>query len=105
MVEDHNRTTAEGGTTTGLLKADTSYYYNDDATLTEVFRNEIRQLTQDEMEELETRIAEARPAQADVFGIKRRFCTVCLEECPGYQANKILFSTGRDSRGEFATFC
>ena len=109
MVEDHNRNAAEGGTTTGLLNADTNYYYkdvgDDKVELTEVFRNKIRDLSKMEIKELEMKIDEARPAHPDVFGIKRRFCTVCQDECPGYQANKILFSSGRDSRGEFATFC
>ena len=57
------------------------------------------------MDALEKKVREARPAETDLFGIKRRICSLCMEKCIGYEANKILFSADRDQCGEFPTFC
>ena len=48
---------------------------------------------------------EARPAETDLFGIKRRVNTIAMDKCIGYEANKILFPTDREQMGEFPTFC
>ena len=87
-----------------------NYYINEDNSLTEVFRHEIQQLQKADLAELDMKIKDARPAETDLFGIKRRFCSICREsgKCTGYEANKILFSSGRDEKGnmpEFPTFC
>ena len=47
------------------------------ATLREEFIAELRELQADEMAILEQKIKDARHADTDMFGIKRRFCTVC----------------------------
>ena len=62
MVEDHNRNAAEGATTTGLLNYDNNYYYDDDGKLTEVFRNQIEEIKNQELLDLEHKITQARPA-------------------------------------------
>ena len=87
------------------MDAQTNTYVHADGTLTEVFKNELRDLRDDELEKLEEKIKGARHADTDLFGIKRRVCQVCEESCIGYQANKILFSSGREQKGEFPTFC
>ena len=47
------------------------------ATLREEFIANLRTLQADEMAILEQKIKDARHADTDMFGIKRRFCTVC----------------------------
>ena len=108
LIDEQNDAGAgEGG---GLMPRDAGTYVNADGTLTEVFKAELRQLQADELADLEDKIRDARPAATDVFGIKRRFCGVCEEDCRGYQANRVLFTTGQDGaggegQGEFPTFC
>ena len=57
MVEDHNRAAAEGDTTTGLLNYDANYYYDKSSKkLTEVFRNQIAEISNQELVDLEDKI-------------------------------------------------
>ena len=37
----------------------------------------------------------------DIFGVKRRFCTVCEKGCIGYQPSTLMVPQS----GEFPTFC
>jgi hypothetical protein len=47
----------------------------------------------------------SRAARTDLFGIKRRYCEVCLEDCIGYEANTQMFPSSIETAGEFPTFC
>jgi hypothetical protein len=50
---------------------------------------------------LEEKIKNARVPTEDIFGIKRRFCTVCEQGCNGYEPNILLVPKA----GDFPTFC
>ena len=85
----------------GLLDERANLHVTKDGALTEKFRTELRQTINEESILLEAKIKKARPADQDLFGIKRRFCEVCEEGCSGYEPTKVLFG----GKGEFPTFC
>ena len=58
-------------------------------------------MAEDEARNFDDKLIGARPADHDLFGIKRRFCTICALDCSGYEPQKVLFG----GRGEFPTFC
>jgi hypothetical protein len=61
--------------------------------------DELREFKQDELLSLEEKIKNSRLPSDDLFGIKRRFCTVCEQGCPGYEPSSLIVA------GEFPTFC
>lgn len=71
--------------------------------LTQEFKDELRDFKEDELLRLEEAIKNARPPADDIFGVKRRFCTVCEQGCQGYEANNTIIPNGDIT--EFPTFC
>ena len=73
-----------------------------DGELAPAFREDLRKTAATEMHAFDQRMKNARPADQDLFGIKRRLCEVRdCESCTGYEPTKVLFG----GRGEFPTFC
>ena len=98
MIEDLAQT--EGRV--GFLDSKTSgVLVNAQGGLTDNFRTQLRTLQEEETQLFEEKLKSARPADKDLFGIKRRICTVCAEDCGGYEPTRVLFG----GRGEFPTFC
>ena len=85
----------------GIFSGDNNPYVSGDGQLTEHFRGELREIRDQEAEFFEAKLKSARPADRDLFGIKRRDCEVCGTDCSGYEPTKQLFG----GRGEFPTFC
>ena len=44
----------------------------------------------------------ARTPCVDIFGIQRRFCSVCAQGCIGYEPTQIMIPSGLS---QFPTFC
>jgi hypothetical protein len=63
--------------------------------------DDIREAKYEQLLELEEKLRSSRLPYEDLFGIKRRTCTVCEEGCPGYEPNALVVSIP----GEFPTFC
>ena len=55
-----------------------------DGSLTNNFKTQLLTLKDEEIELFEEKVKNARPADKDLFGIKRRICEVCTIECSGY---------------------
>ena len=91
----------EFGPASGLADARTSKYVTPDGQLTQAFSRELKKVAADEALDFDEKLIGARPADQDLFGIKRRFCSICGLDCPGYEPTKVLFG----GRGEFPTFC
>ena len=51
-------------------------YVTQDGNLTETFKRELTKVARDEAQLFDDKIVGARPADQDLFGIKRRFCSV-----------------------------
>lgn len=49
--------------------------------MTENFKKDLRKSMDEEAERFEDKIKSARPADRDLFGIKRRYCEVCEIDC------------------------
>lgn len=81
MLEDNLQNGAKG---VGLLDKDANYYLTNDGKLTEGFVDELADIKKEQLKLLETSVNNATPTQADCFGIKRRFCSVCETGCQGY---------------------
>ena len=97
MVEDQS----EGIGGVGLLGAGGSAFVPGSYALSENFKGQLRQVQDEELRLFEQKLKNARPADLDLFGIKRRYCEVCNDQCSGYEPTKVLFG----GRGEFPTFC
>lgn len=97
MIEDFK----EGEGHVGFLDYSSNLHVTKDGQLTDNFRKDLRKSMDEEAERLEEKIKSARPADRDLFGIKRRFCEVCELDCQGYEPQKVLFG----GKGEFPTFC
>ena len=69
--------------------------------MTENFKASLRTTMDEQAKIIDDKIKTARPADRDLFGIKRRLCEVCTVDCSGYEPQKVLFG----GRGEFPTFC
>ena len=63
--------------------------------------DDIREAKYEQLMELEERLRVSRLPYEDLFGIKRRFCSVCEDGCPGYEPNTLIVAVP----GEFPTFC
>ena len=103
MVQDQ----AQGNVKTsyGLIDRRVGYYLDEKNQMTEEFKNEMRIKSAEEIYKLESTIRNARPPMKDYFGIKRRFCTICENDCPGYTGSSLPFSANSQSAIEFPTFC
>ena len=65
-------------------------------------KNSHREVDKTEIDrEFQNKLKSARPADHDLFGVRRRVCEICAGECSGYEPTKVLFG----GRGEFPTFC
>jgi hypothetical protein len=53
----------------------------------------------------EKSVETAKRSEVDIFGIKRRNCRVCLEDCAGYLTSSVMFTPSDEATGEFPTFC
>ena len=71
--------------------------------LSQVFKDELKELKEEELMRLEEAIKNARQPTPDIFGIQRRFCNVCEEGCIGYEPHTILFPS--QQLNQFPTFC
>lgn len=87
----------------GLLSTKVDRAIDEFGFLTAEFKNELREFKEEELIKLEESIKNARKPSEDIFGIKRRFCTVCEQGCIGYEANNIIIPNGDIC--EFRTFC
>ena len=74
-----------------LTMKDHSNLLDNEGKLTPYFKDILRDLKEEELENLEELIANARIPTEDIFGIKRRFCNVCEQGCIGYEPHTILF--------------
>ena len=70
-----------------------SYHYYEPKTynLTAEFKKELKDTVQEELRRFELDQARKRPPNTDKFGIKRRFCEFCKENCIGYENSKQHF--------------
>lgn len=50
-------------------------------------------MSEEQIKLLESKIVDLKPPQEDIFGIKRRFCQVCAQDCAGYQSSNFLFAS------------
>eukprot|EP00347_Sterkiella_histriomuscorum_P005365 403356888 len=90
----------------GLLSSKVERFLDDKGKLTQEFKDELREFKEEELINLEESIKNARQPSEDMFGIKRRFCSVCLKGCIGYEPiNMIVPSQGGTNMTEFPTFC
>ena len=97
MIEDHNE-----GYDSGLLNKQNDYFILPDGTLTEKFKHDLISVKEEQMAMFQNSVETAKRAEPDLFGIKRRNCKICLEECAGYVTRRVLSAS--DS-SEFPTFC
>ena len=86
MIADEEQ---NGGT---IIDSQVGAFLTEDGQLTQAFRSELKNISAAHLKALETKMETTRVPTADTFGIKRRFCTVCETECPGYTGSSLLFS-------------
>lgn len=77
----------KGGEQYGLISTLAENGIDEHGRLTKEMRDELSIFKEEELARLEESIKNARPATEDIFGIKRRFCSVCEQGCIGYEAN------------------
>ena len=63
--------------------------------------DDLKEFKVEELRTLEEKVKNARLPTEDLFGISRRFCTVCEQACQGYQAITLAVPQS----GEFPSFC
>ena len=85
------------------LRADNNLKIEEDGCLKEDFKQELKQLAEEEMKLLNENLASKTPINTDLFGVKRRYCENCREKCVGYEASKYMVPS--DNQCEFPTFC
>ncbi|CDW75782.1 UNKNOWN [Stylonychia lemnae] len=71
--------------------------------LTQEVMEELLEFKEQTLWELEEQIQNARQPSEDLFGIKRRFCTVCEKGCIGYEPTNMVVPS--EKVHEFPTFC
>ena len=76
-------------------------YVDNTGVLSKAMLDEIRDIKQQELHDLEEKLLNSRIPAEDLFGIKRRMCTVCESSCAGYEPNTLMVPVP----GEFPTFC
>jgi hypothetical protein len=54
--------------------------------------DDIREAKYEQLLELEEKLKTSRLPFEDLFGIKRRVCSVCEDGCPGYEPNALMVS-------------
>ena len=77
----------EGAGGRGIFAGGNNPYVSGDGQLTEHFRGELRDIADQEAEVFEAKLKSARPADRDLFGIKRRDCEID-PDCSGYEPTK-----------------
>jgi hypothetical protein len=74
---------------------------DENGQLSKALMADLKDLKYNELLNLEEKIKNSRLPTEDLFGIKRRLCTVCEGCCSGYEPNTLM----GPQTGDFPTFC
>ena len=94
----------KNGATNGIFGV--GAFLQDGHVLTEAYKRDLKHEASIKLEKYRTSMSKTKVAQADCFGVSRRFCRICTSQCSGYEASDSNFGGSmNEMRGEFPTFC
>jgi len=78
------------GNFSSFVVANQDKYMDEHGHLSKALMADLKDLKYNELLNLEEKIKNSRLPTEDLFGIKRRLCTVCEGACSGYEPNNLI---------------